>query len=171
MVIWLLGLSGSGKSYLSKKLQEFYKKKGKNFLIVDGDLIRKIFKNDLGYSLKDREKNASRISNLVFFLSQNKINIIVPVLSIFPKWLTWNKKKIKNYYQFFIDVNIEKLKKRNNKNIYYKSSTSINKNVVGLDIKYTKPKNVDLILSNKFTKHSYLKNIKLIDKLISKNFE
>ena len=77
---------------------------------------------------------------------------------------------MKNYYQFFIDVNIEKLKKRNNKNIYYKSSTSINKNVVGLDIKYTKPKNVDLILSNKFTKHSYLKNIKLIDKLISKNF-
>ena len=32
MVIWLLGLSGSGKSYLSKKLQEFYKKKKKKLL-------------------------------------------------------------------------------------------------------------------------------------------
>jgi len=169
MVIWLLGLSGSGKSHLSKKLQEFYKKKGKNFLIVDGDLIRKIFKNDLGYSLKDREKNASRISNLVFFLSQNRINVIVPVLSIFPKWLKWNRKMIKNYYEVFIDVDIKKLIKRNNKKIYKKSKNKLNKNVVGLDIKFPYPKNIDLKISNEFTKNSYLRNIKLIKKLTSKN--
>ena len=58
MVIWILGLSGSGKSYISKKLQ---KKLKKNFIIIDGDVIRSIFENDLGHTKKDRKKNANRI--------------------------------------------------------------------------------------------------------------
>ena len=62
MVIWILGLSGSGKSHISKKLQ---KKLNKNFIIIDGDVIRNIFKNDLGHTKKDRKINAVRISKLV----------------------------------------------------------------------------------------------------------
>ena len=53
MVIWILGLSGSGKSYIGKKLQ---KKLKKNFIIIDGDVIRNIFDNDLGHTRQDRKK-------------------------------------------------------------------------------------------------------------------
>ena len=53
MVIWIIGKSGSGKSFLAKKLQ----KKIKNSILVDGDEVRKFFTYNLGYSKKDRENN------------------------------------------------------------------------------------------------------------------
>jgi adenylylsulfate kinase-like enzyme len=62
MVIWILGLSGAGKSFLSLKLKEELEKDYGEFLILDGDVIRNIFDNDLGFSIKDRNINASRIS-------------------------------------------------------------------------------------------------------------
>ena len=168
MVIWILGLSGSGKSFLSSKLKEELSNDYGNFLILDGDVIRKVFDNDLGFSIKDRNINASRISKLTLFLSQNKVNVIVPVLSLFPDWLEWNKKNIKQYYEIFIDVPISTLKERNNKNVYFKEGKE-NENVVGVDIEFTKPKNSDLKIINNFDEESLKKNLKLIKGLLRKN--
>ncbi len=168
MVIWILGLSGAGKSFLSLKLKEELKNDFGEFIILDGDVIRNVFDNDLGFSIEDRNTNASRISKLTHFLSKNKINVIVPVLSLFPYWLEWNRKNINEYYEIFIDVPISTLKERNNKNIYFKEG-KVNKNVVGIDIEYKCPENFDLKISNNFEEHSLKKNLSLIKKLIKKN--
>ena len=168
MVIWILGLSGAGKSFLSIKLREELKEDYGEFLILDGDVLRKIFDNDLGFSYEDRNINASRISKLALFLSQNKINVIVPVLSLFPDWLEWNRKNIKEYYEIFIDVPLSILKKRNNKNIYFKEGKE-NKNVVGVEIKFDKPRSADLKITNSFDENSLKKNLMLIKNLIQKN--
>ncbi len=165
MVIWILGLSGAGKSFLSETLKQELKKDYGEFIILDGDVIRNVFDNDLGFSIKDRNINASRISKLACFLSQNKINVIVPVLSLFPDWLAWNRKNIKEYYEIYIDVPISILKERNNKNIYFKDGRE-NKSVVGVDIEFKEPKNSDLKIVNSFDKNSLNNNLKLIRKLI-----
>ena len=117
MIIWIIGLSGSGKTKLSNEL---FKSKiiNNNFINLDGDEFRKNISNDLGYSYKDRKKNAERISRFVKYLSKKKINIIVSVLSNYPEWLKWNRNNIKNYLQVYIRVNKEKLFVRNKKNLY-----------------------------------------------------
>ena len=54
MVIWIIGLSGSGKTYLAKKILKAlgnYKK-----VHVDGDEVRKYLTYNLGYSYEDRKK-------------------------------------------------------------------------------------------------------------------
>lgn len=168
MVIWIIGLSGAGKSFLSLKLKKELEKDFGQFVILDGDVIRNVFDNDLGFSIEDRNINASRISKLTHFLSINKINVIVPVLSLFPIWLEWNRKNIDQYYEIFIDVPISTLKKRNNKSIYFKEGIE-NKNVVGVDIAFKHPKNFDLKISNDFEESSLNKNLTLIKKLIKKN--
>ena len=56
MVIWIIGLSGSGKTYLSKKILKKISKNEK-FIHLDGDEFREYISKDLGYSLKDREIN------------------------------------------------------------------------------------------------------------------
>ena len=58
MVIWVIGKSGSGKSFLAKNLIKQIKKiyKKKKILWIDGDDFRKKFSSDLGYSLLDRKK-------------------------------------------------------------------------------------------------------------------
>ena len=168
MVIWILGLSGSGKSFLSSKLKDELSNYYGNFLILDGDVVRNVFDNDLGFSIKDRNLNASRISRLTLFLSQNKVNVIVSVLSLFPNWLEWNRKNIKEYYEIFIDVPISILKKRNNKNVYFEEGKE-NKNVVGVDIEFVKPKSPDLKVINNFDEASLKNNLKLIRNLLKKN--
>jgi cytidine diphosphoramidate kinase len=168
MVIWILGLSGAGKSFLSIKLKKELKNDYGEFIILDGDVIRKVFDNDLGFSIKDRNINASRISKLAHFLSQNNVNVIVPVLSLFPDWLEWNRKNIKEYYEIYIDVPISILKERNNKNVYFKDGTE-NKSVVGVDIEFIRPKNSDLKIINSFDENSLNNNLKLIKEIIKKN--
>ena len=168
MVIWILGLSGAGKSFLSTKLKKELNNDYGEFIILDGDVIRKVFDNDLGFSIKDRNINASRISKLAHFLSQNKVNVIVSVLSLFPDWLEWNRKNIKEYYEIYIDVPISILKERNNKNVYFKDGT-VNKSVVGVDIEFIQPKNSDLKIVNNFDENSLNNNLKLIRELIKKN--
>ena len=78
MVIWIIGLSGSGKSFLADKL----KKKIKNSIIVDGDQVRKYLTSDLGYNKIDRKKNSLMIQKLCRFLEEQKFNVICQILSI-----------------------------------------------------------------------------------------
>ena len=138
MVIWILGLSGAGKSFLSLKLRDELKSDYGEFLILDGDVIRKVFDNDLGFTIKDRNINASRISKLASFLSHNNVNVIVPVLSLFPDWLKWNRENIRQYYEIFIDVPVSILKNRNIRNVYFLNGIK-NRDVVGVDIEFIKP--------------------------------
>ena len=58
--IWLFGLSGSGKTYISRKIGEKIKK---NTVIVDGDKVRSYISTDLGYSKKERKtmKSARKV--------------------------------------------------------------------------------------------------------------
>ena len=86
MVIWIIGLSRSGKTSVAKSLIKRLNKKGKKFIHVDGDIVREIYDDRLGHTVKDREKNAKRISKLTKFLSDQGLNVIGSVLSNFPKW-------------------------------------------------------------------------------------
>ena len=55
--LWLFGLSGCGKTYISKILNS----KKKNSIIVDGDQVRKLVSFDLGYDIKSRETQILRM--------------------------------------------------------------------------------------------------------------
>jgi adenylylsulfate kinase-like enzyme len=147
MILWITGLSGSGKTTYSKYLvKKFNKRIKKKVIHIDGDKFRSIF-NDLKYTLSDRLKNAERVSKLVNFLNKsNEFVIIVSILSISQKWLNWNRRNNKNYFQVFIDVPIDILRERNIRNVYKK------KNVVGINIKYIKPLNNDFVIKNNFKK-------------------
>ncbi len=153
MVIWIVGLSGAGKTTIARLLLKKLKKKYSNLVHLDGDIIRKIYNDKLGYSSKDRNINAERLSKMTKFLSDQKIHVVGSVLSNFPKWQAWNKKNIKNYYQVYLKVSLKELIKRDKKNIYKKALKGTKKNVVGVDIKFKEPLNSNLIIDNeKYTK-------------------
>ena len=162
MVIWVIGKSGSGKSFLAKNLIKEIKKiyKKKKILWIDGDDFRKKFSSDLGYSLLDRKKNSKRIQNRCKAFEDKSYLVVCSILSIFKEHQKKNRSLFKNYIQVYIDVATEKLSKRNSKNIYANK-----KNVVGKDIKFPTPYKSDIIIKNYFDKR-YLKNIKKINKLI-----
>ena len=156
MVIWIIGLSGSGKTYLANNL--FKKMKGKK-IFVDGDDVRKHITYNLKYSKKDREKNSQLISDLCKFLEIKGFTVICSILSIFKNHQKLNRKKFNDYFQIFVNTDISKLKKRNIKKIYSKT------NVVGKSIRFPKPYKSDIVIKNNFLPYSEKKINQIINKI------
>ena len=160
MVIWIIGRSGVGKTYLSKKLYIELRSKFKKIIWIDGDKFRKKFSKDLKFSLRDRKLNSKRIQKHCFNYEKKNYVVICSILSIFKDHQKKNRSLFSKYIQVFIKANLLKLKARNNKKVY-----SNKKNVVGVDLKFPKPYKSNLIISNEFN-NKFLKNIKKIKKLI-----
>ena len=148
MVTWMIGLSRAGKITLSKLLYEKIKLQFDNVVLLDGDIIRDLFGNDVDHSIEGRRKNAERLSHLSKFLSDQNIHVIAAVLSIFPEWQKWNRENIIDYQEVYISASIDTLQKRDLNNLYSQAKAGKIKNVVGIDIPFPEPKNADLIIEN-----------------------
>lgn len=170
MVIWVIGLSGSGKTTFANELYLSIINDNKKFVKIDGDVIRDIFQNDLGHNYKDRRRNANRIMRLCHFLDQNGINVICSILSISEKDRAWNRKNISNYFEIFIDVKMDILKKRNSKGLYESYEKGKIKNVVGCDIKFDEPVNCDYRIENNIDLNFLFSHLDILkNKIVFKN--
>lgn len=167
MVIWITGISGSGKSTLGNFFYNKFKKNYPSTIFFDGDQFRKVFANDINYTLKDRDLNAVRLTSLVKYLSTQKVNIIISANLTSQKYRNWCKKNISNYFEVFIDTPIDFLvKNRDYKKLYSKAINKKIKNVVGIDIPFKHPKRPDFIIQNMSTKIKLFLNYKSILKKI-----
>tara|TARA_Y100001936_G_C15834717_1_gene538679 strand:+ start:54 stop:578 length:525 start_codon:yes stop_codon:yes gene_type:complete len=168
VVIWITGISGSGKSTFGKFFFKKFKKIKKNTIFFDGDEFRKIFLDDIKYTLQDRDKNAQRLTSLVKYLSDQNTNIVISANITSQRFRNWCRKNIKNYFEVFIDVPMNILIKRDYKKLYKKALEKKIKNVVGIDIEFKKPKKPDFVIKNIGSKYDLFKNYHLILKEIKK---
>jgi adenylylsulfate kinase-like enzyme len=148
VVIWIIGISASGKSTLAGHLINRLRTMSTPWVLLDGDEIREIFGNDVDYTISGRAINATRLSKLSKLLDDSGVSVVAPVLSIFPEWQNWNRKNIKNYKEIFMKVDIETAKRRETKGIYERASKGLMNNVVGLDIPFPSPPCPDMIICN-----------------------
>lgn len=169
MILWITGISGSGKTTIGKSFYKKFKKKHKNTIFLDGDEFRSLFGNDLKYSIKDRDKNAQRMTAFVKYLSNQKINLIISANITSNKYRVWCKKNLKNFIQIYIKARIQSLIKRDYKGLYKKALNKKIKNVVGVDLPFKDPKKIDLILHNDETKNKFLKKTEEVEKFLKKN--
>ena len=149
MIIWIIGLSGSGKSTIGKIVYEKIKKSRCNTVLVDGDKVRKMFNHNEGdspYSVEGRAINAKRIMALCEWLDQEEINVVCCIQSIFHEDQEWNRKSYSSYFEVFLDVPFEELRKR--RKYYNQAIEGKIKNVVGVDIEFKAPVRPNLILNN-----------------------
>jgi adenylylsulfate kinase-like enzyme len=146
MIIWLTGLSGSGKTTISKEFLKITKKKKYNFINIDGDLIREVYNDKLGYSKKDRVIQIKRIQKIALYLNKQNCNIIVSALYSNATLLKWNRENLKNYIEIYVKTSIQELIKRDQKKLYSKFFDKKQKNVVGMDINFLSPKKSDIII-------------------------
>jgi adenylylsulfate kinase len=143
MVIWITGISGSGKTTLANAILKKYKKNLLNIVNVDGDVVRELFGN-LGFDESSREEQIKRIQKLCIFLERQGLIVIVSALYCNENLMNWNRENFKNYYEIYLEASIDLVKLRDPQGLYYKFYQGKEKNVVGLDIPYQKPKNYDL---------------------------
>ena len=148
MVIWIIGLSGSGKTTLASQVVQQIRQMNGKVVLLDGDLIRTLFGNDVDHTIEGRCRNAERLSVLSKFLADQGIHVVAAVLSIFPEWRRWNRENIPNYTEVYIKASMQTLLRRDIKNLYARAARGEIVNVVGVDIPFPEPENPDMVIDN-----------------------
>lgn len=147
-VYWITGLSGAGKTTIGKFLYAELKEKYINTVFLDGDTLRQVFGNDLGYSQKDREICAMRYSRLCEMLQKQGLNVVCCTISMFDRVREWNRKHIENYREIYIKVSVSTLQNRDQKGLYSRYLQGKEQELAGFQVGMDEPKNPDLILEN-----------------------
>ena len=127
--IWLIGPSAAGKTTISILLYENFKKIN-NLVLIDGDKVRNLYENNLGYDKESRSKNTHRYVNLVKWLMDYNISSIVAVISPFQNDRLICRKEIKNYSEVYLKSSREVRIKRDKKKLYLPAIKGEKKNVV-----------------------------------------
>lgn len=148
MVIWIIGLSGTGKTTLACQVVERIRRNNGKVVLLDGDVIRTLFGNDVDHSIAGRRRNAERLSALTKFLADQGINVVAAVLSIFPEWRRWNRENIPGYSEVYLKASMETLLRREIKGLYAGALRGEIENVVGVDIPFPPVEHPDLVLDN-----------------------
>jgi sulfate adenylyltransferase len=143
-VIWMTGLSQSGKSTLADKLYEVLIQKGIKSERLDGDIIREYLARDLGFSPADRDENIRRVGFVAKLLARNGVAVISSFISPYKKQREELKIGIDNFLEMFIDTPLEICEKRDKKGVYAKARTGEIKNFTGISDPYEVPENPDL---------------------------
>ena len=145
--IWIIGPSAVGKTTISKIFYERIKIKKDKLILIDGDQIRNLYENNLGYDPVSRSKNTQRYINLVKWLMEYNISSIVAVISPFEKDRNICRKEIKNYKEICLDCSMKERLKRDKKKLYAPALKGEKKFVVDVDIPFDKPEKSELTIN------------------------
>lgn len=148
MVLWVTGLSGSGKTSLCNALYELLKPSLPELALLDGDAVRSVFGQDLSYAEQDRVKQVMRLQHLAKILSDQALAVIVAVVYSRPDLLEWNRTNLHPYFEVYLKASLSAVRNRDVKGLYRKVRDGETAHVVGLDIPWHAPVSPDLVIEN-----------------------
>ncbi len=147
-VIWLTGLSGSGKSTIAIELEKRLHQKGILTQLLDGDNIRSGINNNLGFSDADRLENIRRIAEVSkLFLNCGIVTInsfVSPTNDVrdLARLIIGEE----NYYEIYIKASVEACEKRDVKGLYVKARRGEIKDFTGISAPFDEPNKCQLIV-------------------------
>lgn len=147
MVIWLLGLSGAGKSTISNLFEEQLNNSGFFSMQLDGDEMRKGLNSNLGFTMDDRAENIRRAAEAAKIIASN--GVIVTCSFITP--LNAHREIAKRilgdmYFEVFIDCPLDVCEQRDVKGLYEQAHNNTLKNFTGVSSAFERPTDSHLIL-------------------------
>lgn len=166
-VIWLTGLSGSGKSTIAnlthKKLFE-----EKQITILDGDDVRSGLNSDLSFTQEDREENLRRVAQVAKLFAQRGQIVLCSFISPLRSQREMIKKIIgeEDFHLVYINTSLKACEARDPKGLYQKAREGKIPNFTGIDSPYEEPSHSHLIINteNKDIKSSSDELVNYINK-------
>jgi len=149
-VIWITGLSGAGKSTVASDLVHMLKADARQVVLLDGDELRAAFgatnSNRECYGREGRLTLAMQYSHLCKLLVNQGITVVIATISLFHEVHAWNRANLPGYFEVYIKVPIEELRRRDPKGIYKSFDIGDLTHIAGLDLTIEEPLHPDLLL-------------------------
>ena len=152
IVVWMCGLSGSGKSTIANAAERILHEEGRFTTILDGDNLRSGLNSNLGFSDDDRMENIRRFAEVSkIFVSQG---IITFVSAITPRGELRDLARAvlgADLFEVYIKASYEACEKRDVKGLYAKAARGEIAHFTGKDGSFEPPHDADLVLDTEAT--------------------
>lgn len=147
-VVWLTGLSGSGKSTIANALEKRLYASGAHAYVLDGDNLRLGLNMDLGFTPEDRAENVRRVSEVAKLMVDAGLIVITALVSPFSVDRESAKARFEDgeFLEVFVDTPVEECRARDPKGLYKKSASGNIPNFTGVGQVYEAPTSPDLHL-------------------------
>jgi adenylylsulfate kinase len=147
-LIWLTGLSASGKSTIAHAVEKELFEKGIRAYVLDGDNIRHGLNSDLGFSREDRRENLRRIVEVSKLFVDAGMILIAAFISPYREDRAYIRRCFEgdNFFEVYVKCSVETCEKRDPKGQYKKARAGIIKNYTGISSPYEEPENPELII-------------------------
>lgn len=148
LVIWLTGLSGSGKSTIANLLETRLNQMGKHTMLLDGDNIRHGLNRDLGFTEADRIENIRRIGEVAKLMTDAGLIVITAFISPFraERNLVRSLLPAGEFLEVFVDTPLAECERRDPKGLYKKAREGVIPNFTGINSPYEAPETPELVL-------------------------
>ena len=146
-VVWITGLSGSGKSTLATEVVGQLRALCNDVIRLDGDELREVFAAEtVNLQRHDRDGRlmlAMQYASLCRLLSMQGFTVVIATISMFREVYAWNRANLPGYFEVYLKVPIEELRRRDPKGIYRRFDAGDLLNVAGLDLPVDEPEQAD----------------------------
>ncbi|HET7923959.1 MAG TPA: adenylyl-sulfate kinase, partial [Rhodanobacteraceae bacterium] len=145
-VLWMTGLSGSGKSTIANIVERELHALGARTYLLDGDNVRHGLNKDLGFTAADRVENIRRVGEVAKLMVDAGLIVITAFISPFrsERQLARSMVDDREFVEIFVDTPLAVVEKRDPKGLYKKARRGELKNFTGIDSPYEVPETPEL---------------------------
>lgn len=148
-VVWMTGLSGSGKSTIARRIEKNLVGQGHACYVLDGDNIRHGLSRDLGFSMEDRKENIRRVAAVARLMKDAGLIVISAFISPYGEDRAHARGMIGEnaFVEVHLDVPIDVCEERDPRGLYKKARAGEIEQFTGVSDVYQAPENPDIALS------------------------
>jgi adenylylsulfate kinase len=149
-VVWITGLSGAGKSTLARAFAAELRSHAHSVVILDGDELREVFGatavNSQNHGREGRLALALQYAHLCRVIAAQGFTVVIATISLFHEVHAWNRAHLPGYFEVYLKVPLEELRRRDPKGIYRQFYAGDLHNVAGLDLPIDEPQAADWVV-------------------------
>ncbi|MBD1808176.1 MAG: adenylyl-sulfate kinase [Symplocastrum torsivum CPER-KK1] len=144
VTVWFTGLSGAGKTTISRAVEKALTSHGYKVEVLDGDVVRQNLTKGLGFSKEDRDENIRRVGFVANLLTRNQVIVLVSAISPYQEIREEVRQKIGNFVEVYVNAPLEVCEERDVKGLYKRARSGEIKNFTGIDDPYESPLNPEV---------------------------
>lgn len=150
-VIWITGLSGAGKSTLAAELATALRQQGNAVVVLDGDELREVFgavaAQARNHGRPARLALAMQYAHLCRVIATQGLTVVIATISLFKEVHAWNRAHLPGYFEAYLKVPLDELRRRDPKGIYRRFDEGTLSDVAGLDLEIDEPDTPDWMVN------------------------
>ncbi|GHC66281.1 adenylyl-sulfate kinase [Roseibacillus persicicus] len=147
IVLWLYGMSGSGKSTIATEVEKQLAAQGRFTVVLDGDNLRSGLNADLGFTNEARNENVRRTAEVAKLFASQGVITLISVITPLRRFREMARGIVgEDFREIYVKADFETCARRDPKGLYAKVADGKVANFTGKDSSFEEPEEAELIL-------------------------